>query len=371
MACASTFSKPSPGHLTHMRILSASSAFPSNYYPQTVLRDTLKAFWGARLENPRLLDRLWANAGVEGRYLARPLADYYSLLTFGKTNDAWIRTAEELGSTAVCRALAAAGRDVSEVAALIFVSITGVSSPSIDARLINRMGLPKTLKRVPIFGLGCVGGAAGIARAADYVRAYPEQIAVLLSVELCSLTMQLDDFSVANLISMALFADGAAAVVIAGDAVGGDAVEGAGPEIIDTRSSFYPDTLDTMGWTISETGFRIVLSPEVPNVIRDNLGRDVDEFLGSHQLRREDIGSWVLHTGGPKILDATQAALGIPETAIAASWEMLRKTGNLSSASVLLVLEETMAHRRPPQGTWGILAAMGPGFCSELVLLRW
>ena len=351
-----------------MRILSASSAFPPHYYSQTVLRDTLKAFWGTRLENPRLLDRLWANAGVEGRYLARPLADYYSLLTFGKTNDAWIQAAEELGSTAVCRALAAAGRDVAEVAALIFVSITGVSSPSIDARLINRMGLPKTLKRVPIFGLGCVGGAAGIARAADYVRAYPEQIAVLLSVELCSLTMQLDDFSVANLISMALFADGAAAVVIAGDAAAAGAT---GPEIIDTRSTLYPDTQDTMGWTISETGFRIVLSPKVPNVIRDNLGRDVDEFLGSHQLRREDIGSWVLHTGGPKILEATQAALGIPETAIAASWEMLRRTGNLSSASVLLVLEETMAHRRPAPGTWGILAAMGPGFCSELVLLRW
>lgn len=349
-----------------MRILSAASAFPAHYYSQTVLRDTLKTYWGSRLENPRLLDRLWANAGVEGRYLARPLADYYSLQTFGKANDAWIEAAEELGSNAVCRALAVAGREVSAVGALIFVSVTGISSPSIDARLVNRMGLPKSLKRVPIFGLGCVGGAAGIARAADYVKAYPEQLAVLLSVELCSLTMQLDDFSVANQISMALFADGAAAVV-----VGGDAVEGAGPEIVDTRSSFYPGTLDTMGWTISEQGFRIVLSPEVPNVIRENLGRDVDEFLGSHGLRRGDIGCWILHTGGPKILTATQEALGIPESAIGASWEMLRKTGNLSSASVLLVLEETMARRRPPAGTWSILAAMGPGFCSELVLLRW
>jgi alkylresorcinol/alkylpyrone synthase len=349
-----------------MRILSASSAFPAQYYPQTELRETLKAFWGARLENPRMLDRLWANAGVDGRFLARPLADYYSLRTFGKTNDAWIEAAEELGSSAVCRALAAAGRDISEVGALIFVSITGISSPSIDARLINRMGLPRNLRRIPIFGLGCVGGAAGIARAADAIRGYPEQIAVLLSVELCSLTMQLDDLSIANQISMALFADGAAAVVI-----GGDRVEGAGPQIIGTRSSFYPDTLDTMGWAISEHGFRIVLSPEVPNVIRDNLGRDVDVFLGSHGLSRGDIGCWILHTGGPKILQATQEALEIPESAVAASWEMLRKTGNLSSASVLLVLEETMAHRRPPEGTWSILAAMGPGFCSELVLLRW
>jgi alkylresorcinol/alkylpyrone synthase len=349
-----------------MRILSASSALPPHYYSQTVLRDALKAHWGSRLENPRFLDRLWANAGVDGRFLARPLTDYPALDTFGKTNDAWIAAAEELGSTAVCRALAAAGRDVSEVGALIFVSITGISSPSIDARLINRMGLPRNLRRIPIFGLGCVGGAAGIARAADYVRGYPDQIAVLLSVELCSLTLQFDDLSIANQISTALFADGAAAVVI-----GGDKVDGAGPRIIDTRSSFYPGTLDTMGWAVSEHGFRIVLSPEVPNVIRDNLGRDVDEFLGSHGLCRGDIGCWILHTGGPKILQATQEALGIPEAAIAASWEMLRKTGNLSSASVLLVLEETMLRRRPPEGTWSILAAMGPGFCCELVLLRW
>ncbi len=349
-----------------MRILSAASALPPHRYPQNVLRDALKLFWGSRLENPRLLDRLWANSGVETRHLARPLADYYSLDTFGKANNAWIEAAEELGSTAICRALAAAGREISEVGALIFVSITGISSPSIDARLINKMGLPGNLRRIPVFGLGCVGGAAGIARAADCIRGYPEQIAVLLSVELCSLTMQHADLSIANQISMALFADGAAAVVI-----GGDMVDGAGPCIVDTRSSFYPGTLDAMGWAISESGFRIVLSPEVPNVIRDHVGHDVDAFLSEHGLTRADIGCWILHTGGPKILQATQEALEIPESAIAASWEMLRRTGNLSSASVLLVLEEIMTRRRPPAGTWSVLAAMGPGFCSELVLLRW
>lgn len=313
-----------------------------------------------------MLDRLWANAQVEGRYLARPLTDYYGLDTFGKNNNVWIQTAEELGSTAICRALAGAKRELSDIGALIFVSITGLSSPSIDARLIQRMGLPRNLRRIPIFGLGCVGGAAGIARAADFVRGYPEQIAVLLSVELCSLTMQHDDLSLANQISLALFADGAAAVVI-----GGDRVDGPGPEIIDTRSSLYPSTLDVMGWAVSERGFQIVLSPEVPDVIAQNLGRDADEFLGAHGLKRSDIGCWILHTGGPRILEATQRALGIGRSELDASWEMLRKTGNLSSASVLLVLEETMAHRRPPKGTWSILAAMGPGFCSELVLLRW
>ena len=354
-----------------MRILSAASAFPAHYYPQDVLRDALKMFWGSRLENPRLLDRLWSNAGVDGRYLVRPIEEYPSIDTWGKANDIWIQAAEDLGSEAICRALAGAGRGVADVGALFFVSVTGVSSPSIDARLINRMGLPHTLKRIPIFGLGCVAGAAGIARAADYVRAYPEQLAILLSVELCSLTMQHDDLSVANQISAALFGDGAAAVVIAGDGVEPVPGKSCGPQIIDTRSSFYPATEDVMGWAISERGFRIVLSPEVPNVIRENLGRDADEFLALHELTRADIGSWVLHTGGPKVLEATQEALGIPPSAIPASWELLRRTGNLSSASVLLVLEETLAHRRPAKDTWGILAAMGPGFCSELVLLRW
>jgi alkylresorcinol/alkylpyrone synthase len=235
-----------------------------------------------------------------------------------------------------------------------------------DARLINRMKLSPNIKRVPIFGLGCVAGAAGIARAADYVRAWPDQFAVLLSVELCSLTLQRDDFSVANLISTGLFGDGAAAVIVAGDEC-----ELPGPEIVDSQSVFYPDTLDVMGWDISEKGFKVVLSPEVPDVIARNVGRDADALLARHGLTRSDIGCWILHTGGPKILRATQQALGIDQNALAASWYCLRRMGNLSSASVLMVLEETISRRQPAPGTWSILGAMGPGFCSELVLLRW
>ena len=349
-----------------MRIAGAASALPPHYYPQSELLQAFKLYWGNRLENPRLLDLLWSHAGVDGRYLVRPMEAYLELDTWGKANDLWIETALELGSTAICRALAKAGVSLSDIGAMFFVSVTGVCSPSIDARLINRMGLPLNMKRIPIFGLGCVAGAAGIARAADYVRAFPDQVAVLLSVELCSLTLQRDDLSIANQISAALFGDGAGAVVMAGDRV-----NATGPRIVDTCSTFYPATEDVMGWAISEKGFSIVLSPEVPNVIREHLGHDVDAFLAGHGLTRADIGCWVLHTGGPKVLEATQEALGIPQSAIAASWDMLRKTGNLSSASVLLVLEEIMAHRRPPAGTWSILVAMGPGFCSEVVLMQW
>ncbi|MCC6586035.1 MAG: type III polyketide synthase [Bryobacterales bacterium] len=349
-----------------MRILSAASAFPQYYYPQAVLTTALADYWADQLPNPQFLRRLHVNSCVDGRYLARPMQDYYDLNTFGQSNDVWRETAERLGEQSLCCAIARAGIDGAKIGAIFFVSVTGISSPSIDSILVQKLGLPLATKRIPIFGLGCVAGAAGIARAADYVKAYPKQCAALVSVELCSLTLQRDDLTPANLISSGLFGDGAAAVV-----VGGDEVEGVGPQVVDTRSTLYPDTHDVMGWTISERGFRIVLSPDVPKVTRENLGRDVDAFLAGHDLTRKDIGAWILHTGGPKILEATEESLGITREDLATSWECLRKTGNLSSASVLCVLEQFLMNKRPAPGTWSILAAMGPAFCSEVVLLRW
>jgi alkylresorcinol/alkylpyrone synthase len=322
--------------------------------------------WDGRLENPHLLQRLHARAGVDGRHLALPLDEYYHLNGWGDFNRAWVTAASELGTKSLCDALMRAGLDRSQIGALLFMSITGVASPSVDAKLINRMELSPNIRRLPVFGLGCVGGAAGISRAADYVRAYPDQVAALVSVETCSLTLQQDDLSIANLISCGLFGDGSAAVLVAGDEC-----DVSGPEIVATKSVFYPGTEEVMGWDISEDGFRIVLSPEVPNVIRDRLGNDVDEFLAEHDLTRHSIGAWILHTGGPKILEATQESLGLEREQLAASWECLRKVGNLSSASVLVVLEDFMMNRRPEPGTWSVLAAMGPGFCSELILLRW
>jgi alkylresorcinol/alkylpyrone synthase len=291
---------------------------------------------------------------------------YKEVETWGQANDLWIEAAQQLGVTAICRAITPLGLAPEDIDALYFVSVTGVSSPSIDARLVNRMKLSPRVKRVPIFGLGCVAGAAGIARAADYVRAFPKEVAVLLSVELCSLTWQRDDVSVANLISSGLFGDGAAAVVIAGADT-----DLSGPEVVATRSVFYPGTEEVMGWDISEAGFRIVLSEDVPKVISEHLKEDVDTFLHDFGLSRCDISSWIIHTGGPKVLDAVASSLELPERALEASWECLRQVGNLSSASVLVVLEDFLARRRGQAGSYSVLAAMGPGFCSELILLRW
>ncbi len=350
-----------------MRIITTSTAYPPYYFTQSQIADELASYWQHSVDTA-ILERLHSRTGVDGRYFSRPLADYRALDTWGKANNVWIETALDLGERTIECLIQQSGIDRAQIGAIFFVSVTGVASPSIDARLVNRLKLSPRIRRNPIFGLGCVAGAAGLARAADYVKAYPDQYAVLLAVELCSLTWQRGDVSVANLISTGLFGDGAAAVLIAGEETP-DAKSG--PRILDHAQVFYPDTEDVMGWDISEKGFQIVLSPDVPSVIRDNLGRDVDQFLAAHHLTRADIGCWIMHTGGPKVLEASEDALGLERGALAVSWQALRRVGNLSSASVLVVLDDVMKQHHPAPGTKSILAAMGPGFCCEMLLIEW
>ena len=253
------------------------------------------AILGERIKNPAVLRRLHRHVGVDGRYLSLPKSEYLRMKTWGEANRQWIRVATELGEKAVSDALARASLRPQDLGAFFFTSVTGISSPSIDALLINKMGLCRNIRRLPIFGLGCVAGAVGISRAADYVKAHPGQVAVLLSVELCSLTIQREDLSMANLISSGLFGDGAAAVIVAGADCGLE-----GPTIVETQSVYYPDTEEMMGWDISEKGFRIVLSREVPNLVRKNLAQNVTDFLATRGLTRADIGSWVCIPGAPR-----------------------------------------------------------------------
>ena len=352
----------------HPRIAAVGAAFPSHYYDQETLIAAFRELWGKRHHNLERAERLHRNVLVGGRHLALPIEEYARLDTWGKANDAWIRVAQEVGAEAVRDGLARAGLAVGDVDALYTVTVTGVATPSLDARLVNRLRLPTSTKRVPIFGLGCLAGAAGVARAADYLAGHPDEIVVLLSVELCSLTLQPEDLSVANLIASGLFGDGAAAVVL----VGGERPEAPdGPRVVASASSFYYDTERVMGWDISESGFQVVLSAEVPEMVRRHLRDDVDGFLAREGLARADVRSWVAHPGGPKVLEAMQEELELPEGALDVTWRGLREVGNLSSTSVLLVLQETMERHRPPAGSPGLLLAMGPGFCSELVLLEW
>ena len=358
------------------RIISTGRALPPHFAGQEALLAEFRELWGQRHFNLERLEQLHRSVRVGGRHLALPIDDYKKLTRFAERNDAWIGAAVEIGERALQNALDRAGLEPRDLDALCFVTVTGIATPSIDARLVNQMQLRPDLKRVPIFGLGCVAGAAGLARTADLVRGSPGGIAALLAVELCSLTLQREDLSIANIIASGLFGDGAAAVIVempTHEIAQSRAQSGSArsPRIVATRSVFYPDTERVMGWDVVDSGFQVVLSPEVPQLVRARIAGDVDAFLDSQRLSRRDVTHWICHSGGPKVLEAFEAALELPEQALARSWESLRSVGNLSSSSVLFVLDELLQSGEPQPGDIGLLLAMGPGFCSELVLLRW
>jgi alkylresorcinol/alkylpyrone synthase len=310
-------------------------------------------------------DRFVASAGVEKRRIALPLADYAKLSGFTEANNTFIDVALTLGERAIREALDVAKVKPPEVDIVFSTTVTGLAVPTLEARLATRIGLRPDVKRVPLFGLGCVAGAAGVARMHDYLLAFPDHVAVLLAVELCSLTLQRDDYSIANLVATSLFGDGAAAVVAKGSAR-----TPVGPRVLATRSRLYPDTEDVMGWNIGTNGFQIKLSTEVATVAEKYLGEDVRNFLSDHGLTPADIATWVCHPGGPKVIEAVENTLDLPANALDHTRNSLRDNANLSSVSVLDVLRANMADP-PPPGSFGLMIAMGPGFCSELVLLGW
>lgn len=360
------------------RVLGGAVALPGHRYDQASLARAAAAVMPGMQSREGLLERFFARVGVRHRHLALPTERYGELSGFGARNDAWIEVATELGERCLAQLVDDAGIAHADIDQLTTTTVTGLAVPSLDARLMNRLPLSPHLTRVPLFGLGCLGGAAGVARTADYLRAHPRNLAVLLAVELCSLTLQHADFSVANAISSGLFGDGAAAVLLAGAEhplaararVAGPS-RSAGPTVLASRSVFFPDTERVMGWDIVDEGFQVVLSPDVPKLVREALPLAVDAFLAEHGLCRDDIATWVSHPGGPAVLQAMEEGLTLPEGALDASRESLAEVGNLSSASVLCVLEEFRANRRPPAGSYGLLMALGPAFCAEMVLLRW
>lgn len=319
----------------------------------------MTGFAGAEFE------RFTVSSGVKFRHHALPLPRYGELSGFTEANSAFVDIALDLGERALLSAFDAAKIKPSEVDLVLSTTVTGLAVPTLEARLATRVGLRPDVKRLPLFGLGCVAGAAGVARMYDYLRAYPDQVAALLAVELCSLTIQRDDHSVANLIASSLFGDAAGVVI----AKGADRAP-AGPKVLATRSRIYPDTEDVMGWRIGTEGFRIVLSVEVTTVAEKYLGEDVRNFLADYGLTTKDISTWVCHPGGPKVIESIENVLDLPVDALDHTRNSLRDNGNLSSVSVLDVLRANLADP-PPPGSLGLMIAMGPAFCSELVLLGW
>jgi alkylresorcinol/alkylpyrone synthase len=280
-------------------------------------------------------------------------------------NEAYIDSATDL-SASVCNDLfKATGVRPADIDYIIYVNTTGLATPSIDARLINLLGLDNNIRRIPVWGLGCVGGVAGLSHAHHYLLGHPGHRVLLVASEFCSLTFLPDDFSMSNLVASALFGDGAAAVLITGDDIDAD-----GPEIIDTRSTFYPDSLDVMGWNVVSEGLQVVFAKRIPDIVRANVRSDLANFLSDHDLALEDIDSYLIHPGGAKVLQAYQAALGMNSDSLKLPWEILRNYGNMSSVTVLFVLSEYLQTTAPGTGKLGLISALGPGFCSESVLVR-
>jgi predicted naringenin-chalcone synthase len=350
------------------QIAGTAVAFTPHRYDQAEVARELSQF-----AEPGFM-RFAETAGVDHRSLALPLKRYPKMTGFTEANNAYIDVAVDLGERAVLSALDEANIAPRDVDSIVMVSSTGIAVPTVDARLISRVGLRPDIKRVPLFGLGCVAGAAGLARVYDYLHGYPEHVAVLLSVELCSLTLQRDDTSIPALIGVSLFGDGAAAVVATGaDCVpsGSNVIRGPrGPRVLGTRSRVLESTVDVMGWNVGSGGFQLVMSRDVPKMADDYLRDEVDGFLVTHGLSVADISTWVCHPGGPKVLDSIEHAMGLPTEALVHSRNSMRENGNISSASVLDVLRRTVAEP-PAEGEFGVMVAMGPGFSFELLLLQW
>ena len=345
------------------RIAAVVPVVPEYCYPQSEITAQLLPLITHGDAHRAVLERVHGNSGIQTRYTALPLEEYSHLGSFTETNETFIRVATDLSERALGAALAQVGLMPSDVNFVLFTSVTGISAPSVDALLIARMGLRADVKRLPSYGLGCVAGAAGIARVHDYLTGHPGEVGVLLAVELCSLTLQRDDETMANFVATGLFGDGAAAVVMVGD----DRAE-PGPRVVATRSAVYPDSEGVIGFNVGESGFEIVLTAEVAEVISRHFPANVSSFLADAGLVQGDVDVWFAHPGGPRILEAFADSLRLAEDALARSYGVLSRVGNLSSAAVLHVLADGFSQ---PPGTTALLFAVGPGVSAEFVLLDW
>lgn len=332
-----------------------------------------RAYFGPSFPNIDRYMSVFEHAQIENRYFAAPAEWFLTPHSFQECNDLYIQVATAISRQAALDCLSQANLTPTDVDHLIFVSTTGMSAPSLDAVLINKLGMRNHTRRTPIWGLGCAGGIGGFARAYDYVLAHPTERVLLITTELCSVTFQWDDFSKRNFIASSLFADGAAAVLVEGDEVGTNK-PASSPQppisILDTQSTLWPATHEVMGWDIVNTGMRVVFSARIPSIVQTLMRGNVEEMLAKHNLTLDDIDHWVLHPGGAKVVSAYESALAIDPERLRHTRSVLRDYGNMSSGTVFFVLDQFLRARDIKPGEYGVLAVLGPGFSCELALVR-
>ena len=350
-----------PAPASDISILSVATAVPRHVMTQDDVAERARTVW------PQFnkLEKLFANTGIERRHVSEAPEWYLQTHSWEERSQVYYRHALDLMERAARDAVAAAGLAIGDIDMLVVNTITGVAVPSLDARLINRVGFRSDVERLPIFGFGCGGGVAGLSRAASLARATPGANVLFLTVDLCSLCLRIDDPSIEMFVSASLFGDGAVGVVLRGEP-GGSGMAAGSARIVATGEHLWPGTERIMGWDMKQDGFGVVLSPQLPSLMRDNLGDAVAAFLAKHGLGIEDFDGFLFHPGGSKVLDTARDVLDLRKDDLRHSWNVLREFGNMSSATALFVLDEAM--RNGARGRH-LMMAFGPGFSAYFAIL--
>jgi alkylresorcinol/alkylpyrone synthase len=346
------------------RLVDVVSAPPEHVVPQAVAAAYARETFGPQLRSLERLMPIFDNAGIATRRACQPLEWYQADHSLAETSAAYIDAASTLCARAAQQLFEKHHLAPDAIDRVIYVNTTGLATPSIDARLINLLGLRCNVRRTPIWGLGCAGGVAGLGVAYDHLVGHPEERVLLFCAEMCSLTLLRDDVSTSNVVATALFADGAAVALLSGDETGD-----IGYELLDSRSTLYPDSLNVMGWNVVSRGLQVVFDRRIPDIVRDHARAELESLLGSHNITQDDVGEYLFHPGGPKVLAAYASAFDLPLERFCWSRQILSEFGNMSSVTVLYVLERYLAAHPPGRGGYGVINALGPGFSSESLLM--
>lgn len=350
------------------QIISVGTAVPHNSFKQKDVKNVVKAMFGDKIAAIDRMIQIFDNSAIGERFFCVPMEWFLEDHDFAEKNALYITQATQLSIQAIEKCLSKTDFEVQDIDKIFFVSSTGIATPSIDAHIINEMHFHKHVKRTPIWGLGCAGGTVGLTQAFEYTTAFPTEKVLLVTVELCGLTFQRQDFSKSNIIATALFGDGAAAVLVSGDKVpihGNTSIE-----ILNTRSTIWEKTQSVMGWEITGRGLQVIFSKDIPNFVRKNMQVNITDFVHEQGLSLDDIKHFIIHPGGIKVINAYQEALTLQDKNVVFEKEIIAKYGNMSSPTVLFVLEKFMKCN-VAQGEYGIITALGPGFSSEILLIKW